>query len=166
MDDSRFESESKLMGRSYNSKTVDSPSKRSLKRNRGNRSYAIVIKSGIIVNNFIHFYSGIRYREGIDETILECLVCSYLPTETIRLENNFLEIPLGFRLNLIKNSRLQPYVSSEIFWVKRFSQKKKTYSCLEPLIIRALTYSESRTKQVQRIKLAIIEIGKFPFNRV
>lgn len=117
LDDSRFES-NEYFGY-ISTKTLDT----SLQRHRGNWSYGIGFKSGIFLNNYFSVYTGIRYRKLMDETVFYCITCNYILTETTRLETDFLEIPFGFRFNILGNSRLQPYLSSEVFWAKDFSNR-------------------------------------------
>lgn len=95
-----------------------------LEPQRTHWSYGAGMKGGIVVNNFLYIYTGARYRKVINEGIFYCILCDYIVEESTLLELDFLEIPLGVRVNFFKNKRLQPYFSSEVFWSKKVGQKE------------------------------------------
>lgn len=92
-------------------------------------SYGMGIKGGIILNDLLHLQTGVRFRKIITEGMLLCCPsCNCIDaTELTLLQVEFLEIPVGFRFNILKNSRVQPYISSEVFWARALNQKNDLY---------------------------------------
>lgn len=97
-------------------------------KEKANWSYGAGIKGGIVLKDFLHFYTGARYRKVVNETIFSCITCDYIVEESTLLQTDFLEIPLGIRFNILKNNRLQPYLSSEVFWAKALNRIDKNAS--------------------------------------
>jgi len=104
----------------YNSKLYDAEFGKTSKAH----SYGATFELGITFHEMINLGTGINYvrrmQEGMYQARSYCgCVCGF-GTERILLVSNNMEIPLSLRVHLLKNKKLQPFFSSEMYWSKDF----------------------------------------------
>lgn len=87
-------------------------------------SYGATFELGIMFNENINLGTGINYvrreQEGMYHARSFCGCGCLHGLEYLKLVSNNIEIPLSFRMHFLKNKKLQPLFSSEIYWSKDF----------------------------------------------
>ena len=75
------------------------------------------IEGGLSWKERVFLFTGLIYTARFDEGYPSCDFCDMAPPEfTTSLQHDFLEIPIGLNIFLMKNKRVNPFIGASIFY--------------------------------------------------